>query len=202
MESQSGPWTLPFCVKTLLPVAVITIFYHGDRHDDHHRIRPERDHHDYYHHHYSRRRRRHIRTARHQGANLAAPHHFLKTDVTVTTGALSLDGGLADTPPRAARPSRPARSGLGVGASTMTHSDSSPKHQQLATRLPLPAPPPQPSPDGPDTKCISCKYGDGANVTVAMTEADMTPAWLNNVLDTEVKSFDTKLCGQGKSSGP
>lgn len=51
---------------------------------------------------------------------------------------------------------------------------------------------------GPQTKCVCSKHGDGAKVTIAVTEADMTPAWLSNVLDTEVKSFDTKLCGQGQ----
>jgi hypothetical protein len=29
-----------------------------------------------------------------------------------------------------------------------------------------------------------------------MTEAEFTPAWVSNVLDTEVKSFQTHLCGQ------
>ena len=54
------------------------------------------------------------------------------------------------------------------------------------------------SPDGPDTKCISCKYGNGANVAIAITAADFTPAWVSAVLDTEVKSFDTQICGQGQ----
>eukprot|EP01047_Picozoa_sp_COSAG01_P044240 COSAG01_NODE_3985_length_5465_cov_3.480432_1_plen_345_part_00 len=48
------------------------------------------------------------------------------------------------------------------------------------------------------TKCVSCKHGSGDKVTLAMTEADFTPAWLSNVLDTEVKSLRTKLCGQGQ----
>jgi hypothetical protein len=31
-----------------------------------------------------------------------------------------------------------------------------------------------------------------------MTEADFTPAWVSSVLNTPVKSFDTKLCSQGQ----
>eukprot|EP01052_Picozoa_sp_SAG31_P035764 SAG31_NODE_4360_length_3312_cov_2.190787_1_plen_157_part_00 len=50
----------------------------------------------------------------------------------------------------------------------------------------------------PLTKCVTCKYGTGEKVVVAITEADLTPAWLSNVLDVEVKTFDTQLCGQGQ----
>ena len=62
-------------------------------------------------------------------------------------------------------------------------------------------PAPAPAPEGPTTtKCVSCKYGTGDKVAVAMTEADFTPAWVSAVLDAEVKSFNTKLCGQGQCS--
>lgn len=29
----------------------------------------------------------------------------------------------------------------------------------------------------PQTKCVSTKYGSGSKVTLAITEADLTPAW-------------------------
>ena len=52
------------------------------------------------------------------------------------------------------------------------------------------------------TKCVSCKHGSGDKVTLAITQDDITPAWLSNVLDCRsgqaVKRFRTKLCDQGQ----
>ena len=86
---------------------------------------------------------------------------------------------------------------------TVTTTTASGTTTVTTTSVTSPAPPAAPSaeegvPDVPSTKCVTCKYGSGDKVTVAMTEADFTPAWVSGVLDTEVTSFKTKLCTQGQ----
>lgn len=50
----------------------------------------------------------------------------------------------------------------------------------------------------PIVKCLSCKYGTGDNVKLALCEADFTNEWASSVLGTEVVSFRTHLCGMGQ----
>jgi hypothetical protein len=84
---------------------------------------------------------------------------------------------------------------MSTTTTTITHPDGT---TICVTTTAAPAPEPAPVADEPITKIVSCKYGTGEKVTVAMCEADFTPAWVSNVLNTEVKSFNTKLCSQGQ----